>query len=321
MESKLPIITIIGTTASGKTSLAVQLANTLNGEIISADSRQVYCRMNIGTGKDLEEYTLSNGKKIPYHLIDIAEPGAFYNLHSWLNAFEISLENIYIREKCPILCGGTGLYLESALEKRKLSLAPKNTILREELKDLSHQDLLSLLKRYSSLPNFDTSSYRRTLRAVEIASYYYKNENINLLKNLYETKQKKTHSYIIFLIDLPVELRRKRIAERLKKRLNEGMIGEIEALLREGISKDILISYGLEYRFLTLYLIGEMTLNEAVEKLEIAICQFAKRQMTWFRGMERRGFTLHRIDGTLSNEERYKKALSIIKEKFHLELL
>ena len=284
MKYMFDLITILGPTASGKTSLAVALAADLNTEIISADSRQIYKRMDIGTGKDLEEYKYED-KEIPYHLIDICEPGYKYNLYEYQRDFNVVFQDLRTREKFPILCGGTGLYIETVLKGYSMPQVPENKELREKLKDKTLTELTSILKTYKTLHNTtDVDSCKRAVRAIEIAEFY-RNQQPE------ERKNKPLNSFIVG-VDIEREARRRKISERLQMRLNSGMVDEVRALLKEGISPDDLIYYGLEYKYLTEYLIGRLSYVEMVSKLEIAIHQFAKRQMTWFRGMERRGFSI-----------------------------
>ena len=278
-------ITILGPTASGKTGVAVKLAAEIDAEIISADSRQVYRRMDLGTGKDLEDYCI-NGKNIPYHLIDIAEPGTKYNVYEYQKDFLQAYNDIRSRGKKVIVCGGTGLYLESVLRSYRLSPVPQNPELRENLSGKSLEELTHILSQYKTLHNTtDVDSAQRAIRAIEIAEYY-KHTPIN------DRPFPTLNSYVIG-IDVDRETRRQRISARLKQRLDNGMVDEVKRLLAEGIPADDLIYYGLEYKFLTLYAIGEMSYEEMFRQLEIAIHQFAKRQMTWFRGMERRGIEIH----------------------------
>lgn len=278
-------ITILGPTASGKTGVAVKMAAEIDAEIISADSRQVYRRMDLGTGKDLEDYCI-NGKNIPYHLIDIAEPGTKYNVYEYQKDFLQAYNDIRSRGKKVIVCGGTGLYLESVLRSYRLSPVPQNPELRENLSGKSLEELTHILSQYKTLHNTtDVDSAQRAIRAIEIAEYY-KHTPIN------DRPFPTLNSYVIG-IDVDRETRRQRISARLKQRLDNGMVDEVKRLLAEGIPADDLIYYGLEYKFLTLYAIGEMSYEEMFRQLEIAIHQFAKRQMTWFRGMERRGIEIH----------------------------
>ena len=299
MKYMFDLITILGPTASGKTSLAVALAADLNTEIISADSRQIYKRMDIGTGKDLEEYKYED-KEIQYHLIDICEPGYKYNLYEYQRDFNVVFQDLRTREKFPILCGGTGLYIETVLKGYSMPQVPENKELREKLKDKTLTELTSILKTYKTLHNTtDVDSCKRAVRAIEIAEFY-RNQQPE------ERKNKPLNSFIVG-VDIEREARRRKISERLQMRLNSGMVDEVRALLKEGISPDDLIYYGLEYKYLTEYLIGRLSYVEMVSKLEIAIHQFAKRQMTWFRGMERRGFSIFWLDAFLPLDERIMK--------------
>ncbi len=281
----MDLITILGPTASGKTSVAVQLAHKLNAEIISADSRQVYRRMDLGTGKDLEDYVVE-GEQVPYHLIDIVEPGTKYNVYEYQRDFLEAYNDIRLRGKRVVVCGGTGLYLESILRSYRLSPVPQNPELREQLKDKSLEELTQLLSQYKTLHNTtDVDSAQRAVRAIEIAEYY---KHTPLDDRPFPT----LISYNIG-IDVDRETRRSRISARLKQRLDNGMLDEVKALLDEGIKADDLIYYGLEYKYLTLHATGQLSYDEMFRQLEIAIHQFAKRQMTWFRGMERRGIEIH----------------------------
>lgn len=281
----MDLITILGPTASGKTNVAVKLAAQIDAEIISADSRQVYRRMNLGTGKDLEEYTFQ-GKHIPYHLIDIVEPGTKYNVYEYQKDFLEAYNDIRSRGKKVIVCGGTGLYLESILRSYRLSPVPQNEPLRNKLKGKTLNELTQILRQYKTLHNStDVDSAQRAIRAIEIADYYSHTP-------IDDRPFPKLSSYNIG-IDIDRETRRQRITDRLKQRLKDGMVDEVKALLNEGIKPDDLIYYGLEYKYLTLYAIGKLTYEEMFRQLEIAIHQFAKRQMTWFRGMEKRGINIH----------------------------
>lgn len=301
------MITVLGPTASGKTPLAAQLALRLNGEIISADSRQVYRRMDLGTGKDLADYQI-DGIQIPYHLIDICEPGTQYNVYEYQRDFTQAYLSVKQRNRLPVLCGGTGLYLESVLRGYRMDSVPENEPLRLALADKSLEELTEMLKQYKTLHNkTDVDSVKRAIRAIEIAEYYQQHP-VN------QTDMPAVESLVIG-IDIPRELRRERITLRLKQRLQEGMIDEVRSLLAEGIPPENLIYYGLEYKFLTNHVLGHLTEKEMYEQLEIAIHQFAKRQMTWFRGMERRGTHINWIDGTLSLEEK----LTQIEKLYHGE--
>lgn len=278
-------ITILGPTASGKTKVAAQLATRLDAEIISADSRQVYRRMDLGTGKDLEDYVV-DGKAIPYHLIDIVEPGTKYNVFEYQRDFLEAFADIKARGKRVIVCGGTGLYLESVLRGYRLSPVPQNPELRERLQGKSLAELTDMLKQFKTLHNTtDVDSPARAIRAIEIASYY---EHTPIDDRPFPTLS----SYTIG-IEVDRETRRQRISQRLRQRLDAGMVDEVRGLLREGIAPEDLLYYGLEYKYLTLHATGAMDFEEMSGRLEIAIHQFAKRQMTWFRGMERRGVEIH----------------------------
>ena len=288
------MITILGPTASGKTAIATHLAERIGGEIISADSRQVYRRMDIGTGKDLSDYVNpETGRHIPYHLIDIAEPGTKYNLFRYQEDFMKAYNDIQQRGATPILCGGTGLYIESVLKGYNLSPVPQNPELRERLKDKSLEELTAMLtelkkKTGSAMHNkTDVDSCQRAIRAIEIEQYNMEHPT--------PLREAPAIDSLIIGVDVDREVRRERITRRLHARLEEGMVDEIRGLLSEGIKPEDLIYYGLEYKFITKYVIGELTYDEMVRGLEIAIHQFAKRQMTWFRGMERRGFKINWI--------------------------
>ena len=299
------LITILGPTASGKTTLAAHLAARLgDAEIISADSRQVYCGMDIGTGKDLADYVV-DGTVVPYHLIDICEAGEKYNLFRFQQDFHAAYDDIIARQHRPILCGGTGLYIESVLKGYKMEAVPENPALREQLKDCSMQELKEILEGYKTLHNVtDLDTTKRAIRAIEIQAYYREHGTLEHDFPAIES--------IIVGVDIDRELRRQRISERLRRRLEqENMVDEVRHLL-ERVPAEDLIYYGLEYKYLTLYCLGRLSYDEMVRQLEIAIHQFAKRQMTWFRGMERRGFTIHWINGTLPLEERVEKVLSLL---------
>lgn len=298
------LITVLGPTASGKTPFAAALAERLDTEIISADSRQIYRSMDIGTGKDLKDYVI-NGKQIPYHLIDICNPGYKYNVFEYQHDFFPAYESIRQKGKLPILCGGTGMYIEAVLKGYKLLDVPQNPELRESLKNKSLPELENILASYKVLHNkTDVDSAQRAIRAIEIEEYY-KNKAPGI--NEYDPINS-----LIIGIDIDRELRREKISRRLRTRLDEGMVNEVRAIINSGVKPDDLIYYGLEYKFLTLYITGELTFDEMVSQLEIAIHQFAKRQMTWFRGMERRGCTIHWIDATLPTEEKIEHTLDFI---------
>lgn len=282
MEQKsYDLITVLGPTASGKTRFAVHLADRLGAEIISGDSRQVYRRMDLGTGKDLDDYRIGD-RSVPYHLIDIVEPGTKYNVFEYQRDFLEAYNDIHRRGRKAVLCGGTGLYIESVLRAYRLSPVPQNPELRERLADKSLEELTALLATYKSLHNTtDVDTAQRAIRAIEIEEYYRQTP-------LDRRPFPKIESLTLG-VDVSREVRRERISQRLRKRLDEGMCGEVERLLAEGIKPEDLIYYGLEYKYVTLYVTGQITFDEMAQQLEIAIHQFAKRQMTWFRGMERRG--------------------------------
>ena len=305
------MITILGPTASGKTSVAAALALRTGGEIISADSRQVYRRMDIGTGKDLADYTIGD-VHIPYHLIDIAEPGTKYNLFQYQQNFHTAYNDIRSRGKLPILCGGTGLYIEAVLGGYSLSPVPQNQKLRESLEGKSLDQLTQMLlqlkqKNGSNMHNrTDVDTAQRAIRAIEIETY-------NLEHPTPERQMPPVDSLVIG-INIDRELRREKITRRLKARLEEGMCDEIRSLIDGGVNPDDLIYYGLEYKFVTEYVVGKTSYEEMFRQLEIAIHQFAKRQMTWFRGMERRGYTIHWIDAAQLMDEKVEAIMSLMNE-------
>ena len=300
------LIAILGPTASGKTPFAATLAAELHTEIISADSRQVYRNMDLGTGKDLADYTI-NGKQIPYHLIDIADPGYKYNVFEYQRDFLKAYEAIKQKGCLPIMCGGTGMYLESVLKGYRLLPVPENEELRNRLADKSLEELTEILKSYKSLHNTtDVDTAKRAIRAIEIEEFYA-HTPVN------ERSFPQLNSLIIG-VDIDRELRREKITRRLRQRLEEGMIDEVRQLMEQGIRPDDLIYYGLEYKYLTLYVIGNLSYDEMFHQLETAIHQFAKRQMTWFRGMERRGFTIHWIDARCPMEEKIAFVKAKLKE-------
>lgn len=312
---KQTMITILGPTASGKTSLAAALAAAFpihmagqEAEIISADSRQVYRRMDIGTGKDLTDYEV-DGQHIPYHLIDIAEPGTKYNLFQYQQDFHVAYDDIRSRGKQPILCGGTGLYIEAVLSGYQLSPVPQNQALREALADKSLAELTAMLlelkhKSGSTMHNHtDVDTAQRAIRAIEIETYNIEHPT--------SERQLPPIDSIVVGINIDRDLRREKITRRLKARLDEGMADEIRALIDEGIDPEDLIYYGLEYKYITEYVVGRLSYEEMFRQLEIAIHQFAKRQMTWFRGMERRGYTIHWIDATLPMEQKVEQILKL----------
>ncbi len=299
------LIAILGPTASGKTSLAAALARRMDTEIISADSRQVYRRMDLGTGKDLNDYVVG-GKRIPCHLIDIVEPGYKYNVFEYQRDFLAAYEDVRSRGMLPILCGGTGMYLESVLKGYRLLPVPENPELRRRLAEKSLEELTGILATYKKLHNStDVDTVKRAVRAIEIEEYYRQHQ--------VEERAFPDIRSLVVGVGIGREQRREKITRRLKQRLDEGMVDEVKALLASGISPEDLIYYGLEYKYLTLYAIGKLTYEEMFGQLEIAIHQFAKRQMTWFRGMERRGFTIHWIDAALPLEEKLEQIENLLK--------
>ncbi len=306
------MITILGPTASGKTSIAAALASRIGGEIISADSRQVYRRMDIGTGKDLADYEVG-GKHIPYHLIDIAEPGYKYNLFEYQRDFHTAYDDITSRGRTPVLCGGTGLYIEAVLNGYALSPVPQNQELRDSLSAKSLDELTAMLKALkeqtgSNMHNrSDVDTVQRAIRAIEIETY-------NLQHPTPEREMPGISSLVIG-VDVDRETRRRRISDRLEARLHEGMIDEVKGLLAEGVSAESLMYYGLEYKFVTEYVTGKTTYSDMLSRLEIAIHQFAKRQMTWFRGMERRGIHINWIDASLPMDDKVELIMELNEKK------
>lgn len=298
------MIVVTGPTATGKTRRAVDLAKAFDGEIISADSRQVYRGMDLGTGKDLEEYGY-----IPFHLIDICPAGYRYNLFEYLRDFQIAYDDINARGRLPILCGGTGLYVESVVNGVRLPDVPENPQLRASLASKTLDELTQILAEMKTLHNVtDVDTVKRAIRAIEIQSYYKEHPDKAVL-----TKPHPMKDVTIIGVEINREARRQRISSRLRSRLDNGMIDEVKSLIDSGISPDDLIYYGLEYKFITLHVIGQLSFDEMLAKLEIAIHQFAKRQMTWFRGMERRGFKIHWLPYDLPTDEFVERVKEIAK--------
>lgn len=294
MNDDRRLYVITGPTASGKTSKAVALAKAIDAEIISADSRQIYRGMDLGTGKDLEEYD-----GVPYHLIDICDAGYKYNLFEYLRDYQAACADIRSRGKNVILCGGTGLYVESVLKGIELPPVPENRALRESLEGKSLEELTEILQSYKTLHNTtDVDNCKRAIRAIEIQKYYHEHPDLEIKTTPHPVK-----NAVVVGVEIDRESRRQRITNRLKARLEAGMVDEVRRLIDSGIKPDDLIYYGLEYKFLTKYVIGELSYEEMFAQLEIAIHQFAKRQMTWFRGMERRGYPLHWLDWRLSADD------------------
>jgi tRNA dimethylallyltransferase len=304
-----PLLIILGPTASGKTALAASLANEFDAEIISADSRQIFRGMDIGTGKDLATYSTNHGH-IPYHLIDIRNAGEKYHVHAFINDFYEVFNNITSRHKIPLLCGGTGMYIHSLLQNHELTAVPVNAALRDKLSALEKTDLIAKLDSYETKnqSKVDYSSMKRLIRAIEIAEYL----SIHQL-NIVERPPIKP-----FIIGLTGEVaeRRQRILKRLKDRLNNGLIAEVESLLKQGVSQEILIFYGLEYKFIVAYLNGELNRDQLEERLGIAICQFAKRQMTFFRKMEKDGVKINWLTADLDFNEVKKNAIQLVNNEF-----
>jgi tRNA dimethylallyltransferase len=304
LAEKYKLITLLGATAGGKTAFASYLAHVLEREIISADSRQVYRRMDIGTGKDYDDYMI-NGEKIPFHLIDIVEPGTKYNVYQYQQDFVKVFKEIESKGKKAVLCGGSGMYIESIIKDYDLIKVPHNEDLRKSLDNLDIDQLVLILQSYKKLHNVsDTGDKKRLLRAIEIAEFYSINPEIK--------DSSPALSHLVLGVKFDRESRRKRISARLKQRLESGMIEEVKALMDSGIDAETLIYYGLEYKFITLYLTGKLGYDEMFKNLETAIHQFAKRQMTWFRKMERDGIKIHWLDGYLSLEQKMERLIQIL---------
>ena len=301
------LITILGPTACGKTKLAVALADRIGGEILSADSRQVYRGMDIGTGKDLADYRVGD-RTVPYHLIDIAEPGSKYNVYEFQGDFLKAYRGVVERGAQPIMCGGTGLYLESVLRGYRLIPVPENPALRKSLEGKTLAELTEILKGYKTLHNTtDVDTCKRAIRAIEIEECY-RNTPV-------ETGAFPTLRSLNIGVDISREQRRELISSRLEKRLQEGMIDEIKGLLDRGIPADDLIYYGLEYKYVTLYVTGQLEYKYLLQELEVAIHQFAKRQMTWFRGMERRGIHIEWIPFEWSTDDKVGRILELMQNQ------
>lgn len=304
--SSYNLVAIVGPTASGKTAFAAHLAKDIGGEIISGDSRQVYRRMDLGTGKDYDDY-LVDGYTVPSHLLDIREPGYKYNVYEFQNDFFEVFKKLQAQNTWPVLCGGTGMYIEAVLQRFKLIHVPANPELRESLKEKTLAELEEILSTFRILHNStDTDTIKRAIRAIEIETYYQTHPEIEI--ELPEVNP------LIIGINIDRDARRTKITKRLEQRLKSGMIEEVKSLLAEGISPDDLIYYGLEYKYLTQHIIGHISYDEMFNQLNIAIHQFAKRQMTWFRGMERRGFTIHWLDAESPLEKRIELVKSLIQK-------
>ena len=298
-------VAIVGPTASGKTRRAVSIARALHSEIISADSRQVYRGMTIGTGKDLEEYG-----EVPFHLVDVAAAGDKYDLHRYVTDFRRVEKDILSRGLVPVICGGSGMYVETVLAGVTLPDVPENPGLRKELAAYTLEELTARLAAMKQLHNTtDVDTVKRAIRAIEIETYYREHPEQAALADRSRTRQADA---LIIGVDIDRDSRRRRISERLQSRLEEGMVDEVKSLLDSGISPEDLIYYGLEYKFITLYVIGELSYDEMYKGLETAIHQFAKRQMTWFRGMERRGFTIHWLPYDLPEQDFVGRVLELM---------
>ncbi|PLW99074.1 MAG: tRNA (adenosine(37)-N6)-dimethylallyltransferase MiaA [Marinilabiliales bacterium] len=305
MKSPYNLVTILGPTASSKTGLAAALAYKIDSDVISADSRQVYRGMDLGTGKDYEDYIV-NGKQIKYHLIDIVDAGYKYNVFEYQRDFLKVFDSIRGEDKIPVLCGGTGMYIDAVLKGYKLIRVPVNPVLRKELETKSMSELQQVLNTYKKLHNTtDVDTKKRAIRAIEIEAYYVEN-------NVDDSFEYPDIKSLLVGIKFDRESRRKRISERLQRRLESGMIEEVQSLINGGVEPEDLIYYGLEYKYITLHLIGELSYNEMFKKLEVAIHQFAKRQMTWFRGMERKGYSIHWLDGYMSLDEKLESVKKLL---------
>ena len=306
-EMKYDMLAVVGPTACGKTALAVELALSLGGEVISADSRQVYRGMDIGTGKDLAEYS-RNGISVPVHLVDIVDAGEKYNLFEFQRDFLSAYDNVTSRGALPVLCGGSGMYVESVLRGYRLIPVPENAALRARLEEKSLEELTAILAGYKTLHNnTDTDTKKRAIRAIEIEAYY--------ASCPVEERSFPAIRTLTVGVDVDREVRRHRITARLLQRLQEGLVEEVEALLASGITAEQLIYYGLEYKFVTMYVTGKISYDDMVRGLEIAIHQFAKRQMTWFRGMEKRGTHIHWIDASLPRAEQVELIKNLMYDK------
>lgn len=304
---KYDMLAVVGPTACGKTALAVDLAVSLGGEVISADSRQVYRGMDIGTGKDLAEYS-RNGVQVPVHLVDIADAGDKYNLFEFQRDFLVAYNDVRSRGALPVMCGGSGMYVESVLRGYRLIPVPENAALRERLEEKSLNELSAILATYKTLHNnTDTDTKKRAIRAIEIEEYY---ANCPVEERAFPSIRT-----LCVGVDVDREVRRQRITARLMQRLGDGLIEEVERLLASGVTAEQLIYYGLEYKFVTMYVTGAMGYDEMVRGLEIAIHQFAKRQMTWFRGMEKRGTHIHWIDASMPRDEQVEIIKSLMYDK------
>ena len=303
-----PLLVILGPTASGKTHLATQFASRIGGEILSVDSRQVYRGMNIGTGKDLEEYQV-NGKSIPYHLIDIMEAGEKYNVSAFQQDFQRAYAGIVSKGKVPVACGGTGFYLYALLKNHDYTHIPVDEKQRAELEKMPVEQLLESFKNLtSSYQNLaDTSTRKRLIRAIEISTYLMQHPDTGIPLN---TASVQSYSPLVFGLNPPAEIRRLRISKRLDERLQDGLVEEVEQLLKSGIDAGDLIYYGLEYKYVTQYVTGELAFEEMKKRLETEIHRFARRQMTFFRKMEKDGIDIHWLDFNNRDEENISQILA-----------
>lgn len=306
LVSGYDLLVVTGPTASGKTSLAASIALKLDGEVISADSRQVYRQMNLGTGKDYTDYII-DGKKVPCHLIDIVDPGYKYNVFEYQNEFTRVLNHLRSRKKFPVICGGSGMYIDAIVSGYKLIKVPPNPHLRASLESKSIEELADILSSYRNLHNkTDIDNRKRAIRAIEIEEYKRSGETQNTCLPVLKP--------LIVGVSFKREKRRERITERLKKRLDEGLVEEVRQLLNKGLEPADLIYYGLEYKYITLYITGKLKFDDMVRSLETAIHQFSKRQMTWFRGMERRGIKINWIDGELPLDDKIEQVITLLRK-------
>ncbi len=310
MDPEIPnnydLVMVTGPTASGKTSLAVSIAHRLNGEIISADSRQVYRGMDIGTGKDYDDYVI-DGIRIPYHLIDITEPGYKYNVFEFQRDFFKVLKSLRERNVFPVVCGGSGMYVDSIIKGYKMVEVPPDTGLRSRLEKKTIEELTGILAAMKSLHNItDIDTKKRLIRAIEIE--HFSNNR----------KENKSHmpqiNSLVIGVMIEREKRRRMISQRLKQRIETGMVEEVKRIIDSGVDPEVMIYYGLEYKYITLYLAGNLTYDKMISDLEIAIHQFAKRQMTWFRGMEKKGTKIHWINGELPMSEKVDEVMNLLSQ-------
>jgi tRNA dimethylallyltransferase len=298
------LLVITGPTASGKTSLAVNVASRLGAEVISADSRQVYRGMDIGTGKDFNEYFI-DGRQVPVHLMDIVDPGYKYNVFEYQRDFKDVYSDLMKRDIFPIVCGGSGLYIDSIISGYRMFEVPPDSGLRAQLEKKPMEELSEILKSFRSLHNItDLDSKKRVIRAIEIE--YFNTSGSGTQSSFPELRS------LVVGVSIEREARRNSITRRLHQRLDAGMVEEVKGLLEKGVSEDALMYYGLEYKYITLYLAGKISYDDMVKRLEVAIHQFAKRQMTWFRGMEKKGTTIHWIDGELPMELKVEKIINML---------